>query len=109
MSRNAIHVVPNEQPFVLALGHVVATPGALRRAGPLRIAECLELHARGDWGCLCDADRRVNDAALEYGDRVLSAYPIDVSRPSQGHGDNTLWIITEADRTVTTALLPEEH
>jgi hypothetical protein len=54
MSRNAIHVVPNEQPFVLALRHVVATPGALRRAGPQRTAQCLDLHTRGDWGCLCD-------------------------------------------------------
>jgi hypothetical protein len=63
----------------------------------------------GDWGCVCDADKRTNDLALKHGDRILSAYPIDPSQPSQGYGDNTLWIITEWDRSVTTALLPEEY
>ena len=41
--------------------------------------------------------------------RFLSAYPIDESQPCEGFGDNTLWIITEWDRSVTTALLPSEY
>ena len=48
--------------------------------------------------------------AMKTGDtRFLSAYPIDESRPCEGFGDNTLWIITEWDRSVTTALLPSEY
>ncbi len=40
---------------------------------------------------------------------ILSAYPIDPDKRSKGYGDNTLWIITEADRSVTTFLLPDEY
>jgi hypothetical protein len=46
---------------------------------------------------------------LKTGNRILSAYPIDETQPCKGHGDNTLWIITEADRSVTTFLLPGEY
>jgi hypothetical protein len=109
MSNAAVFVQPTHTDVIFPLGRTVATPGALERAGPLRIAQCLVRHALGDWGCVCEADKRTNDAAVKHGDRVLSAYPIDPSRPSQGHGENTLWIITEWDRSVTTALLPEEY
>jgi hypothetical protein len=54
-------------------------------------------------------DWKINDQAVEDGDRILSAYPIDPSKPCKGFGDNTLWIITEADRSVTTFLLPDEY
>ncbi|MHB0696625.1 hypothetical protein, partial [Roseomonas mucosa] len=66
-------------------------------------------HAQGDWGCVCNEDREMNDEALELGNRILSAYPIDPAKPSKGWGENTLWIITEADRSVTTFLLPDEY
>lgn len=94
---------------MLPLGRVVATRGAMDRVGLPRILRCMAAHVAGDWGCVCKADKRANDAALKQGDRILSAYPIDPSSPSKGHGDNTLWIITEWDRSVTTALLPEEY
>ena len=54
-------------------------------------------------------DAATNDEAVTEGNRILSAYPIDPSKPSTGYGDNTVWIITEADRSVTTFLLPSEY
>ena len=66
-------------------------------------------HLTGDWGCVCGDDRAVNDDAVKIGERILSAYPINPAQPSKGFGDNTLWIITERDRSVTTFLLPEDY
>jgi hypothetical protein len=86
----------------LLLGKVVATPGALKlllEAGedPLRF---LARHASGDWGELCEFDRRQNQIALREGLRVFSSYETTAGR---------WWIITEADRSVTTILLPDEY
>ena len=50
-----------------------------------------------------------NEEALTLGHRLLSAYPIDPAKPCRGFGSNTLWIITEADRSATTFLLPDEY
>ena len=86
----------------LPLGKVVVTPGALRvlteaRAHPF---EYLARHATGDWGELCAFDCRQNEIALRDGYRVLSSYDVLQGR---------VWVITEADRSVTTILLPEEY
>jgi len=86
----------------LPLGKVLATPGALKllmEAGGHPF-QYLARHATGDWGDLCAFDRRQNQIALREGYRVLSCYPIGTER---------LWVITEADRSVTTILLPEEY
>ena len=86
----------------LSLRRVVATPGALKllsEAGEDPFAY-LARHAKGDWGGLCAFDRRQNEIALQDGYRVLSSYPV---------GREAVWIITEADRSVTTILLPEEY
>jgi hypothetical protein len=91
------------------LGQVVATPGALEATTEARRLDCLARHAIGDWGCVCGDDWQSNDDAVKNGDRILSAYPIDVRQPCEGFGENTLWIITEADRSVTTFLLPSEY
>ena len=85
----------------LPLGRVLATPGALdliSEAGE-RPFDCLARHAAGDWGDLCAFDRRQNEVALREGYRVLSSYPI---------GEERVWVITEADRSITTILLPED-
>jgi hypothetical protein len=86
----------------LPLGKVVATPGALdvlSEAGEdLRLL--LARHRSGDWGDLDEDDRRENERSLKHGWRVLSSYPV---------GGKVIWIITEADRSVTTILLPEEY
>ena len=86
----------------LPLGRVLATPGALKLLTEAREHpfDLLARHATGDWGNLCAFDRRQNETALRDGYRVLSSYPI---------GEERIWIITEADRSVTTILLPEEY
>ena len=86
----------------LPLGHVVATPGALVvvRDHGLDIVGLLHRHRSGDWGTVSDHDARANDLALQNGTRVLSAYDTSGGR---------LWIITEADRSATTVLLPSEY
>ena len=92
------------------LGQVVATPGALDAARyPGQFLELLARHVRGDWGCVDPDDAETNRLAVVEGDRILSAYPIDPEKPCKGFGENCLWIITEADRSVTTILLPGEY
>lgn len=86
-----------------ALGRLVATPGALAALED-NAAGCtayLERHASGDWGELCEEDMQANEEAVAERLRILSAYRL---------GDGTkIWIITEADRSATTLLLPEEY
>jgi len=85
------------------LGQIVATPGALaaiKKAGQ-QPGEFLTRHVNRDWGDLDEEDRKENESSLEHGFRLLSAYKTNA-------GDR-LWIITEADRSVTTLLLPEEY
>lgn len=85
------------------LGRIVATPGALRaleRAEQSPI-EFLDRHAQSDWGELDEADKGENAFSARYGFRILSAYTTSA-------GD-TIWIVTEADRSVTTFLTPDEY
>ena len=86
----------------LPLGRVVATPGALSLLGKSgeHPFDLLARHETGDWGELCTFDRRQNEIALREGYRVLSSYETTAGR---------VWIITEADRSITTILLPEEY
>lgn len=94
---------------LFALGQIVATPGALEACQADYMEQCLMRHWRGDWGCVCREDKAANNQALLDGSRILSAYPIDPTKPSKGYGENCLWIITESDRSVTTFLLPSEY
>lgn len=96
-------------PIRLSLGWIVATPGVLEACSRDRLDECLCRHMRGDWGCVSAADTAENELSLREGFRILSAYPIDPAKPCTGQGANCLWIITEADRSVTTFLLPAEY
>jgi hypothetical protein len=68
--------------------------------------QCLDRHVKGDWGDLDAEDKQANDQALKQGSRLLSAYNDD---RFPGHGVSTLWIITEADRSATTILFPDEY
>ena len=85
------------------LGSLVATPGALQaleQAGQSPM-EFLQRHAAGDWGEVDAHDKAENEYSLQQGFRLLSAYRL---------ADGTkIWIITEADRSSTTLLLPEEY
>jgi hypothetical protein len=85
------------------LGQIVATPGAieaLEESGQTP-GFFLDQHASGDWGIVGQEDWKLNDQALKDGERILSAY-----RTLKG---KKLWVITEADRSVTTLLLPDEY
>jgi hypothetical protein len=83
------------------LGRTVITPNALASVDASAIPAALTRHVTGGWGELCPDDTRVNDAALAEGTRLLSAYT--------DRNGVTFWIITEADRSVTTVLLPEDY
>jgi hypothetical protein len=95
--------------ILFSLGRVLATPGALAATSEEYRFACLHRHVTGDWGRLDYRDKIANDKAVAVGNRILSAYPLDPGKPSKGYGANTLWIITEADRSSTTLLLPEEY
>ncbi len=85
------------------LGQIVATPGALEamKASHQNPAEFLEWHVRGDWGELSTADIAENELSLKHGFRLLSSY-------TTASGQK-VWVITEADRSTTTLLLPDEY
>ncbi len=92
----------NKSPL-FPLGQVVATPGALaalEKAGQAP-QEFLWRHVCGDWGDLCEEDRKENQFSLERGFRLLSNYRTEAGE--------VVWLITEADRSVTTVLLPDEY
>ncbi len=85
------------------LGQLVATPGALRalqEAGQHPL-EFIARHVADDWGELCDEDKQANEEALREDLRILSAYTTSAGE--------ALWVITEADRSATTMLLPEDY
>jgi hypothetical protein len=85
------------------LGRIVATPGALAALERAKQPPAcfVSRHASGDWGELELADVAENESSVAHGFRLLSRYRTDA-------GDR-LWIITEADRSATTLLLPEEY
>jgi hypothetical protein len=91
---------------VISLGNVVATRGVAEwladgdRSRTDGSFPCLRRHATGDWGEVCKEDKKSNDAAASRDERIISAYTVDERR---------IWIITEADRSVTTFLFPEEY
>ena len=82
-------------------GNVVATPGALGlKEQGLNLLAYLYRHLTGDWGDLCEEDKAENQFSLQHGFRLLSSYNTPFGK---------LWIITEADRSATTFLLPDEY
>jgi hypothetical protein len=111
-----------------ALGELYYTPGAQDVLLRYHISpfELLTRHVSGDWGELCSEDAEANEEALTSGARLMSSYTLSSpSGDSNGDGDNAVdgnantddrtlkpvkvWLITEADRSVTTLLLPDEY
>ena len=90
------------------LGQVVTTPGALEACSNVFIQRCLTRHLTGDWGCVGAQDALQNEAGIYEGWPLMSAYVIDPTKPAP-YCENRLWIITEADRSATTLLLPRER
>ena len=95
-------VTANEKKALFSLGKVVGTPGALaalEKAGQAA-AEFLARHVSGDWGEVPPEDAKENELSLKEGFRLMSVYSLL---------DGTkLWVITEADRSASTLLLPDE-
>jgi hypothetical protein len=90
------------KPALFALGQIVVTPAALELMVMSNIdgLALLQRHVNGDWVDLDDADKQENELSVQKGFRILSAY---------GAGDRKLRVITEADRSVTTILRPDEY
>ncbi|MEL7562786.1 hypothetical protein [Dehalogenimonas sp. 4OHTPN] len=88
------------------LGQVVATRGVFALAGEKPeftefMRRSLNRHAKGDWGDLDEADKKENELSLKNGFRLFSAYT--------AAGLPKIWVITEADRSATTILFPDEY
>jgi hypothetical protein len=99
--QNTITKTQNKVLFLL--GQTVMTIGAkeaLEDSNETPIT-FLSKHQTGDWGIIGKEDSQENEFSLKNGYRLLSAY-------LTANGEK-IWIITEADRSVTTILLPEEY
>jgi len=99
MTRNTLKTVE-----LFGMGRIMATPGALEtlRAVGMSASTFLARHESGVWGNLDAEDRRANDRALMEGTRIFSSYAL-------GDTGERVWIITEADRSYTTVLRPDEY
>ena len=88
---------------LFTLGQVVATPGALTaiEASGDSLSSYLSRHQSGDWGKVDAHDRNENQLSLEQGFRLMSVYSLSTGVK--------IWVITEADRSSTCILLPEEY
>ena len=88
---------------LFALGQVLSTPGALEAFAEAeqKPLELLARHVTGDWGDLCEEDKEENIFSVEKKLRILSAYVLPTGVK--------VWVITEADRSATTFLLPSEY
>jgi len=83
------------------LGRIVSTAGAIEALDPGDVMKALQRHAAGDWGEVCPEDWKENELSLREGFRLLSVY--------RDRNATIFWIITEADRSATTVLLPDEY
>jgi hypothetical protein len=94
---------PELNGLTIEVGRMVATPGALKALGEAEQTplEFLSRHMNGDWGEVCQEDWAENDLSVREGFRILSAYTLKTGVK--------IWIITEADRSATTVLLPEDY
>ena len=97
-------LTPSDKNFkpLFPLGQIVATPAVIAHFNEHHqsILPLLRRHVSGDWGELCAEDRAENALSVQRGFRILSRYTV---------AGETVWIITEADRSVTTALFAGEY
>lgn len=87
--------------LLFPLGRVYMTRGAMGVLDEVDIRTALVRHSCGDWGDLDEEDKKENNYSLKHGFRLLSAY--------KARSGRKFWVITEADRSMTTVLLPEEY
>lgn len=91
----------NSSSVSFPLGSLVATPALIDEVDHDDIVKALACHARGDWGDVCAEDQQANNLALRDGTRLLSSYMSSTGVK--------FWVITEADRSLTTVLLPSDY
>ena len=104
IAKRRIILAKNEFAIQVARAPVYATPGALEHFTTKEIEDAIERHINLDWSDMDEEDRALNlAAAMEDNGRVLSAYMVRDKEKTD------LWIITEADRSGTTVLLPSEY
>lgn len=97
-------IIAPRKPPLFELGSVVATRAAfeLVTTHDVNVANLLEKHQRGEWGATLPVeDAQANELAVQHGGRIFSAYVVA--------GGLRIWVITEADRSSTTILLPEDY
>ena len=101
--QNQNTITKKENKVLFAMGEVHLTIGAREALGESNqmANEFLARHQSGDWGIICEDDRKENELSVKEGFRILSAY-----KTSKGE---KIWVITEADRSSTTCLLPSEY
>ena len=99
--RHTQHAMP-QLCRLIPLGRLVATPHALALLEKAKLSTfaIFARQERGDWGDVDIEDAMTNEQALIYGGRLMSVYKLELG---------TIWAITEADRSATTLLLPEEY
>jgi hypothetical protein len=93
----------NESAILFSLGKVYLTVGAREALAESNqeASEFLAFHQKGDWGLVCEDDKRENELSVKEGFRILSVY--------KTARDVKIWVITEVDRSSTTVLLPSEY
>jgi hypothetical protein len=102
----------NEARARFELGQLCYTPGAQALLQEYRTSpfQLLARHVIGDWGDVCEEDAQSNEEALQMDARLMSVYGITVPTEDNGISASVkVWVITEAVRSVTTILLPEEY
>jgi hypothetical protein len=102
--------MPQRRTPLFPLGQTVATPAALRLLAWFEVTpvQLLDRHITGDWGLLCAEDIKENELSLRQGFRLLSSYPVCDCADKQCD-EHRVWIITEADPSATTILLPADY
>jgi hypothetical protein len=96
--------IMNDKPLpnaLFRLGTIVATPGVMAMLSSEEQFIAIQQHQVGDWGDLGELDRETNNSAVKDGGRIMSVY--------QSFNGERFWVITEADRSVTTLLLPRQY
>jgi hypothetical protein len=83
------------------LGQIIVTSKTLHRLSQKDILVALQRHQAGDWGEIFLPYRHANDQALRDGTKLVSSYYSSFGVE--------FWLITEADRSATTVLLPEDY
>jgi len=93
----------SDKPVLFDAGFIVRTPGAVAALITVQVSESslIERHLSGDFGEIGPEDQATNRRAIAEGGRVMSSYRLDAR--------TKVWVITEADRSVTTLLLPSEY